>query len=103
MSDQMWTAIITSGIAVTLLNFILNMIKDIIDRRRGLRAAMRILLDEKLCHLGDKYLEQGTITQEQLKVFVKMHQSYKALGGNGYHATLMKKIDNLPIKGEERD
>lgn len=103
MNQDVLIAIISSGVIVTLLNFILNGVKDLIDRRRGLRAAMRILLDEKLCHLGDKYLEQGTITQEQLKVFVKMHQSYKALGGNGYHSKLMDKIDKLPIKGEERD
>lgn len=103
MSQDVLIAIISSGVCVTIINFVLNGIKDLVDRRRGLRAAMRILLDEKLCHLGEKYLEQGCITQEQLKVFTKMHQSYRSLGGNGYHAKLMKKIDNLPIKGEERD
>ncbi len=103
MSQEVLIAIISSGVLVTILNFVLNLIKDWYDRKNGLRAAMRILLDEKLCHLGEKYLEQGEITQEQLKVFVKMHQAYRSLGGNGYHKTLMKKIENLPIKKTDDD
>ena len=101
MSQEVLIAIISSGAVVTVLNFVIGILKDLFDRRNGLRAAMRILLDEKLCHLGEKYLEQGHITQEQLKVFTKMHQSYRSLGGNGYHKTLMKKIENLPIKKTE--
>lgn len=103
MSQEILIAIISSGAVVTVLNFVIGILKDLFDRRNGLRAAMRILLDEKLCHLGEKYLEQGHITQEQLKVFTKMHQSYRSLGGNGYHKTLMKKIENLPIKKTEDD
>lgn len=103
MSQEVLIAIISSGAVVTVLNFVIGILKDLFDRRNGLRAAMRILLDEKLCHLGEKYLEQGHITQEQLKVFTKMHQSYRSLGGNGYHKTLMKKIENLPIKKTEDD
>lgn len=101
MNQDVLIAIISSGVAVTVLNFILNLIKDLIDRKNGLRAAMRILLDEKLCHLGERYLTEGQITQEQLKVFTKMHQAYKSLGGNGYHKTLMAKIDALPIKKDD--
>lgn len=100
MSQDILIAIISSGIIVTILNFILNLIKDMVDRRRGLRAAMRILLDDRLCTLGAHYLSVGHITTEQLKVFTKMHQSYRSLGGNGYHKTLMAKIENLPIKDE---
>ncbi len=100
MSTEVLIAIISSGVLVTLLNFILNLIKDWYDRKNGLRAAMRILLDDRLCQLGERYLEQGFITQEQLKVFTKMHIAYKNLGGNGYHKTLMAKIESLPIKGE---
>ena len=103
MSQEVLIAIISSGAVVTVLNFVIGILKDLFDRRNGLRAAMRILLDEKLCHLGEKYLEQGHITQEQLKVVTKMHQSYRSLGGNGYHKTLMKKIENLPIKKTEDD
>ena len=100
MNTEILIAIISSGVLVTLLNFILNLIKDWYDRKNGLRAAMRILLDDRLCHLGEHYITQGYITQEQLKVFTKMHTAYKNLGGNGYHKTLMAKIESLPIKGE---
>lgn len=100
MSQEVLIAIISSGVLVTILNFVLNLIKDWYDRKNGLRAAMRILLDDRLCHLGEHYLAQGYITQEQLKVFTKMHQAYKNLGGNGYHKTLMKRIEELPLKKE---
>lgn len=100
MNQEVLIAIISSGVLVTILNFILNLIKDWYDRKNGLRAAMRILLDDRLCHLGEHYLAQGHITQEQLKVFTKMHQAYKNLGGNGYHKTLMKRIEELPLKKE---
>lgn len=100
MSQEVLIAIISSGVLVTILNFVLNLIKDWYDRKNGLRAAMRILLDDRLCHLGEKYIAQGSITQEQLKVFTKMHQAYKNLGGNGYHKTLMKRIEELPLKKE---
>ena len=100
MNTEVLIAIISSGVLVTLLNFVLNLIKDWHDRKNGLRAAMRILLDDRLCQLGEQYLEQGYITQEQLKVFTKMHQAYQSLGGNGYHKKLMAKIESLPIKGE---
>lgn len=100
MNQEVLIAIISSGVLVTILNFVLNLIKDWYDRKNGLRAAMRILLDDRLCHLGEKYIQQGYITQEQLKVFTKMHQAYKNLGGNGYHKTLMKRIEELPLKKE---
>lgn len=102
MTQEVLIAIISSGAAVTLLNFVLGLLKDWYDRKNGLRAAMRILLDDRLCHLGEKYLEQGWITTEQLKIFTKMHQAYKSLGGNGYHKTLMAKIEALPIHGEDK-
>lgn len=101
MSNEVLIAIITSGALVTVLNFVFTLLKDLYDRRKGLRAAMRILLDDRLCHLGEKYLSQGFITTEQLKIFEKMHTAYKSLGGNGYHKTLKAKIDNLPIKDDK--
>lgn len=101
MTQEVLIAVISSGALVTILNFAFTLLKDLYDRRKGLRAAMRILLDDRLCHLGEKYLAQGYITIEQLKIFEKMHQSYKSLGGNGYHKTLKTKIDQLPIKEDK--
>lgn len=103
MTDDVLIAIISSGVLVTILNFVFTLVKDWYDRRKGLRAAMRIMLDDRLCHLGEKYLNAGYITTEQLKVFTKMHASYKSLGGNGYHKTLMAKIDALPNKKDDKE
>lgn len=101
MTQEVLIAIISSGAAVTLLNFVLSLVKDWWDRKNGLRAAMRIILDDRLCWLGEKYLSQGEISQANLKVYEKMHAAYVSLGGNGYHKTLMAKIENLPIKHDD--
>ena len=101
MTQEVLIAIISSGAAVTVLNFILGLVKDWYDRKNGLRAAMRILLDDRLTWLGEKYLKEGWISLENLKIYTKMHQSYKSLGGNGYHKNHMEKLDELPhSKGE---
>lgn len=101
MTTEVLIAIISSGALVTIINFALGLLKDWYDRKNGLRAAMRIILDDRLCWLGAKYLATGHITAEQLKVYQKMHDAYVSLGGNGYHKTLMAKIDALPIKHDD--
>ena len=103
MSSDIVLALIASGTIATLLNLIVTGIKEIIDRRRGLKASMRIILDDRLCTLAEKYLREGEISQTNLKVYTKMHEAYKHLGGNGYHDKLIVKLENLPTKGENDD
>lgn len=101
MTQEVLIAIISSGAAVTLLNFFLGLLKDLWDRKNGLRAAMRILLDDRLTCLGEKYLEAGWISMENMKIYTKMHQAYRSLGGNGYHKALIEKLEKLPNKKGE--
>lgn len=99
--NEIVLALIASGTISTVLNLIVIGIKELIDRRRGLKASMRIILDDRLCTLAEKYLREGEILQTNLKIYTKMHECYKALGGNGYHTALMKRIENLPIRKDD--
>ena len=100
MNNEIILALIASGTIATVLNLIVVGIKEFIDRRRGLKASMRIILDDRLCWLAEKYLREGEITQANLKIYTKMHEAYKHLGGNGYHDKLIEKLEKLPTKGE---
>lgn len=99
--NEIVIALIASGTISTVLNLIVTWIKETRDRKYGLRASMRTILDDRLTWMGEKHIEQGYITMEQLKIYTKMHEQYKSLGGNGYHTALMTKIQNLPIKGDK--
>ena len=101
MKSEILIALIASGTLSTIINVIVMALKDWQDRKKGLRASMRILLDDRLTWLGEKHIQEGSISQENLKIFIKMHECYKNLGGNGYHLELMKRINNLPIAKEK--
>lgn len=98
--NEILIALIASGTISTLLNILVTWIKDVHDKKHGLKASMRILLDDRLTVLGEKYLAKGSITSEELKIFEKMHEAYRSLGGNGYHKLLMEKINKLEIRKE---
>ena len=94
-------AVVASGTLSTIINVVVMSVKDWVDRKKGLRASMRILLDDRLCWLAEKYLREGEISQSNLKIYTKMWQSYKDLGGNGYHDKLLAKLEALPTKGDK--
>lgn len=99
MSTDLLIAFVSSGALAAVINIVFMAIKEWQDRRKGLRAAMRILLDDRVAWLGEKYLRDGEITASNLKIFMKLHQAYHDLGGNGYHDALLEAVKKLPIKG----
>lgn len=100
MTNEILLALIASGTISTVLNLIVMGIKEFMDRKKGLKASMRIILDDRLCCLAEKYLKHGEVSQTEMKIYTKMHESYKSLGGNGYHDKLIEKLEQLPTKGE---
>lgn len=99
--NEIVVALIASGTLSTIINLVAMAIKDYSDRRKGLKACMRILLDDRLCCLAEKYIDKGEITQPELKIYTKMHEAYKGVGGNGYHDGLIEKLKGLPMKGDQ--
>lgn len=92
-------AVISSGALSALISGLFMVISNIQKEDNGVRAGTRILLYDRIKHLGRTYIERGTITIEELDDIHDMHRIYHTdLGGNGFLDTLMKKIENLPIE-----
>ena len=66
----------------------------------NLTIAMRMLMYDRIKHLGNSYLKRGYISSEELADLIEMHRVYHdALKGNGFLDTLMEKVKALPVKG----
>lgn len=68
----------------------------------GIQAGVRILLYDRIKHLGKAYIKKGFVTVEELEDLHSMHAIYHdELGGNGFLDSLMKSVDSLP-KGDNK-
>lgn len=65
----------------------------------NLTIAMRMLMYDRIKHLGNTYLDRGSINSEELADLLAMHKVYhEALNGNGFLDTVMDKVKALPVK-----
>lgn len=63
-------------------------------------GALKVLMIDRVRYLGNRYIHEGSISLTDKETLQDMHRAYKALGGNGHLNTVMKEIDDLPIKKE---
>lgn len=65
----------------------------------NLTIAMRMLMYDRIKHMGNTYLDRGSISSEELADLLAMHKVYhEALNGNGFLDTVMDKVKALPVK-----
>ena len=65
----------------------------------ALRVGNRIILYDRIKHLGKTYISQREISAEDLEDIIAMHCCYHDdLEGNGFLDDLMKQVRALPIK-----
>lgn len=65
----------------------------------NLTIAMRMLMYDRIKHLGNTYLDRGSISSEELADLLAMHKVYhEALNGNGFLDTVMDKVKAMPVK-----
>lgn len=65
----------------------------------NLTIAMRMLMYDRIKHLGNTYLDRGSISSEELADLLAMHKVYhEVLNGNGFLDTVMDKVKALPVK-----
>lgn len=123
-----WSAILTGGMAVALIEGChalimwglnrhaqkedkeeanttqaiedMNKRLDIQDERLdGCTVGLRVLLHDKIKHLGQKYLQDEEIDFDDRQILIDMHSAYhNGLGGNGNLDALMSAVKSLPIK-----
>ena len=71
-------------------------IKQTLD---NLTIAMRMLMYDRIKHLGNAYIDRGSITSDELADLIAMHGVYHdVLAGNGFLNALMDKVKALPVK-----
>lgn len=91
-------AFVSSGAFAALINVLFSAWKTKQDRKNGVAAGVRIILDDRIAWLGEKYVEAGEISAENLRTLIAMQEVYHSLDGNGYHDALMDKVMKLPIR-----
>ena len=75
-------------------------VETINEQLSGLTVAMRMLMYDRIKHLGNSYLKRDSISSEELADLIEMHRVYHdTLKGNGFLDTLMEKVKALPVKG----
>ena len=75
-------------------------VETINEQLSGLTVVMRMLMYDRIKHLGNSYLKRDSISSEELADLIEMHRVYHdTLKGNGFLDTLMEKVKALPVKG----
>lgn len=102
---ELWTAVLTGGVAAALVSGLFSIVLWKMNRKAAkedktddTKVALRILLYDRIKHLGKAYIEQGHITSEDLEDIITMHRVYHDnLNGNGFLDSIMAQVKNLPI------
>lgn len=99
--------ILSSGIGAGIMAIILAAFQrrwkkkdDKDDSIKALVAAQKVLMIDRVRHLGEKYIQQKGISLEDKETLQEMYTAYKALGGNGHLETVMAEIERLPVCGK---
>ena len=72
-------------------------------KMNALMESQMYLLYDRIKFLGQAYIADGEIDFDDRRILRKMHESYHdGLGGNGDLDALMKEVDKLPLKKEDK-
>ncbi len=64
--------------------------------------AQKIVMLDRIRHLGQQYIEAGEVDFDDRRVLNAMHESYhNGLGGNGDADVIMRDVNALPLKWEK--
>lgn len=111
---EIWTVVIGvlgAGIGSGLMSLVLELLrrrwsrKDNADNRLDdIMEALRTIMVDRICWLGEKYIARGYITLQEKENLVEMDRVYKkALGGKNHVDTVMAEAQRLPVTtGKER-
>ena len=72
-------------------------ITDIEGRLEGLKKAQKIMMQDRIRHLAEKYIEDGSISFDNFNDLKTMHEIYhNDLHGNGFLNDIMDDVKELP-------
>lgn len=67
------------------------------ERVDALVAANKVLMIDKVRHLGKSYIADGEIHFEDKENLQEMYTAYKRLGGNGHLDLIMAEVNHLKV------
>ena len=107
MSETVLVALLSGGIGSGVVGIVLAVLQRKWakedrkkDRMDALVSAQKVLMVDRVRHLGKSYISEKEISVGDKENLQEMYKAYKALGGNGHLDTIMKEIDRLPVIGE---
>lgn len=101
MNETIIIAIISSGALSTLISGLFSAWRNRRKKHDGVRDGIKIILYDRIKHLGKAYIERGYITADELEDLTTMHEIYHdpdGLNGNGFLDAIMRNVKQLPIK-----
>lgn len=95
--QQIILAILGSSALASLISGIISLIANRKKQETGVEAGVRILLYDRIKHLGIKYITRGYITHDEYEDLELMHNVYhNSLNGNGFLDNIMEQVNRLP-------
>lgn len=88
-------AVIGSGALSAIISGLFSLYSAKKKKDGGIRAGVRILLYDRIKHLGNSYINAGSISGDQYEDLLSMHKAYHELGGNGYLNSIMDDVKRL--------
>lgn len=70
------------------------------ERIDALVSAQRVLMIDRVKHLGKHYIDIGEINLEDKENLQEMYRAYKGLNGNGHLDTVMREVEKLKVVGD---
>lgn len=103
-------AIISGGAAAAIVSGVIQIVLWKLNRKalkeddetkgeKDIKAAVRVILYDRIKYLGRSFIAKGSISAEDLEDLMSMHKIYHDdLDGNGFLDNVMRQVKNLPIK-----
>ncbi len=93
MTSEQITSIVIAIIGSGILTKIIDIITNI---KNPVKVGVRMCLMKDIYDFGEKLVDKGFASDIERQAFLEAHKTYKALGGDGYADTLVKKVNELP-------
>lgn len=96
---QILTIVLSSGVVSGVVS-IITLIINRKDKNNKQTKGLRILLYDRIKHLGRCYIDAGEVSYDDLEDLINMHKVYHDdLGGNGFLDSIMSQVDRLRRTG----
>lgn len=100
MSEAIIIAILGSSSVAAIVTAVINAVLARSKQFKLLETADRIILKDRLKHLGKSYINRGTVSVEELEDLHEMFNCYRSLGGTGFDAVI-NRVNSLKVSPSE--